>query len=220
MAASDPTVLVVDDDAGLRAAIQGLLRSAGLRSQSYASPQEFLRAPRPDGPACLVLDLQLPGLSGLEVQRALGEAGADLPTIFLTGHGDVPSSVRAMKAGAVEFLTKPFDDEQLLGAIRSALELDREAQEARLRYAEVRGRYACLTGREREVMAHVVAGLLNKQIAGVLGLSEITVKVHRGRLMRKMQAGSVAELVRLAGRLGQPEGPGGVTSPARPPPAG
>ncbi len=200
-ATGEATVLVVDDDAGMRAAIQGLLRSAGLGSRAYASPQEFLRDGPPDGPSCLVLDVQLPGLTGLDVQGALAEAGIDIPIVFVTGHGDIPMTVRAMKAGAVEFLTKPFRDDDLLAAVQQALARDRDQREQRHQTAAVRERYATLTLRERQVMALVVSGKLNKQIAAELGTSEVTVKVHRGRVMRKMHAGSLAELVRMSGAL-------------------
>lgn len=202
--AEEATVFIVDDDAGMCAAIQGLLRSAGLRSEAYRSPQDFLRKERADVPGCLVLDMQLPELTGLEVQRALADAGVDLPTIFVTGHGDIRTTVEAMKAGAMEFLTKPFSDEELLGAIQQALARDRSARVRRGEAAEVRRRHATLTARERDVLALVVAGRLNKQIAAELGTSEITVKVHRGRLMRKMGVGSVAELVQMVGKLDPP----------------
>ena len=202
----DAVIFVVDDDAGMRAALQGLLRSVGLRSETYGSAEEFLGARRPDVPGCLVLDLQLPGLMGLDVQRALADAGIRLPTVFITGHGDIPTTVKAMKAGAVEFLTKPFQDEELLAAIRQALELDRADRERRREDAALRERWATLTQREREVLALVVTGKLNKQIAAELGTSEITVKVHRGRAMRKLQASSVADLVRMAARVEPPPG--------------
>jgi FixJ family two-component response regulator len=204
--ADDAIVFVVDDDAGMRAAIQGLLRSVGLRSEAYGSPEEFLRARRPEAPSCLVLDMQLPGLTGLEVQRALADAGIRLPTVFITAHGDIPMTVKAMKAGAVEFLAKPFDDEELLVAIRQGLDRDRGDRARHHEDASLRERWATLTHREREVLALVVEGKLNKQIAAELGTSEITVKVHRGRMMRKLQAGSVAELVRMAARLTPPAG--------------
>ena len=202
MMEAEALVCVVDDDAALRASLTNLLRSVGLQVAAFASAQEFLRSPPPDGPSCLVLDVRLPGLSGLELQQRLAEAGLAMPIIFITGHGDIPMSVQAMQAGAVEFLTKPFRDQDLLDAIQQALARDCHAREQRADIEALRRRFDSLTPRQRDVMAHVVAGLLNKQIAGALGTSEATVKTHRKYVMAKMRAGSLADLIRMADKLG------------------
>jgi FixJ family two-component response regulator len=197
-------VFVVDDDPSMRRSLETLLRSVGLDVQLFSSAQEFMQAERPDVPGCLVLDVRLPGMSGLAFQEELAKAGVALPVIFITGHGDVPMTVRAMKAGAAEFLTKPFDDQVLLDALHAAIERDRARRRDAASLAVLKARYDELTERERQVMKLVVAGRVNKQIAAELGLSLVTVKVHRGQVMRKMLAKSVAELVRMADRLGPP----------------
>lgn len=195
-------VFVVDDDPSMRHSLDSLLRSVGHEVRLFSSAPEFMQAVRGDAPGCILLDVRLPGMSGLAFQQELTKAGVALPIIFITGHGDVPMTVRAMKAGAIEFLTKPFDDQVLLDAIHVALERDRVRRRDDASLAMLRGRYDALTERERQVMGHVAAGRVNKRIAVELGLSVVTVKVHRGQVMRKMQAKSVAELVRMADRLG------------------
>jgi FixJ family two-component response regulator len=200
-AAVVPTVFIIDDDRGMRQAVQDLVESVGLRAESFATGQEFLDKRRTSDPSCLVLDVRLPQMSGLDFQQRLTEIGMQIPIIFITAHGDIPMSVRALKSGAVEFLTKPFRDQDLLDAIQQALQRDRVVQEHEAEVRELRERYQGLTAREREVMGFVVSGLLNKQIASEIGASEATIKIHRGNLMEKMQAASLVELVRMADKL-------------------
>ena len=193
---------MVDDDASVRAALDSLFRSVGLVVRSFGSAQEFLSEPQADGPACLVLDVRMPGMSGLDLQRQLTKRDTALPIVMITGHGDIPMTVRAMRAGAVEFLPKPFRDQELLDAVQQALDRSRVLREEQAAIVDLKARLDSLTPRERQVMGGVVAGLLNKQIAGDLGISEVTVKLHRGQVMQKMRAASVADLVRMADRLG------------------
>nr|WP_237642478.1 response regulator transcription factor [Stenotrophomonas panacihumi] len=197
-----PLVVIVDDEAAVRDSLDSLFRSIGLHTRVFASPAELLREALPDVAGCLVLDVRLPGISGLDFQAQLAAQGVALPIVFMTGHGDIPMTVRAMKAGAVDFLAKPFRDQDMLDAVSAAIERDRQRRAQAASLDQVRGHYETLTPREREVMAHVVSGLMNKQVAGLIGLSEITVKIHRGNVMRKMGVRSLADLVRHAEALG------------------
>jgi FixJ family two-component response regulator len=199
---SNAVIAIVDDDPSVRKGLERLIRSLGWQAETFVSAQEFLDRPRAEAPSCLVLDLQLPGLSGLDLQKRMSEAGLETPIVFLTGHGDIPASVKAMKAGAIEFLTKPVDEEELVKAIQEAIERDRRTRQQHAELHDLRDRYQSLTAREQEVMQQVISGLLNKQIAGELNITEDTVKFHRGHIMRKMQADSFADLVRMAETLG------------------
>jgi FixJ family two-component response regulator len=201
MKETEPVVFVIDDDKAVREGLQSLIRSVGLRVETFASAQDFLIAKRPDAPACLILDVRMPGLNGLDLQRKLSEAGTQIPTIFITGHGDIPMSVRAMKEGAQEFLTKPVRGQDLLDAVEKAIASDRGLRKERAQMGEIRQRFESLTPREKEVLGLVVAGLLNKQIADELGMSELTVKTHRAHVMQKTEADSLAHLVRMAEKL-------------------
>lgn len=202
MSELDPIIAIVDDDLAVREGLCSLVRSAGLKTEVFASGQEFLTHPWADLPSCLVLDLQLPELTGLDLQKWMAEANLEIPIVFITGHGDIPASVRAIKAGAVEFLTKPVDEQQLLRAIVEAVERDRATRGRHAQTRELRQRFDSLTAREQEVMRHVISGLLNKQVAAELEITEFTVKIHRGNVMRKMHAQSLAALVRMAEKLG------------------
>ncbi len=202
MPESDAVIAIVDDDPSVRKGLERLIRSVGWKAETFASAQEFLDRPLAEAPSCLVLDLQLPGLSGLDLQKRMAEVGLEIPIVFLTGHGNIPASVQAMKAGAIEFLTKPVDAELLLKAIQEAIERDRRTRQQHAERRELRERYESLTAREQEVMQQVISGLLNKQIAAELNITEDTVKFHRGHIMRKMRADSLADLVRMAENLG------------------
>jgi FixJ family two-component response regulator len=199
---SNAIIAIVDDDSSAREGLESLIQSAGWRAETFASAQDFLDRPGAEAPSCLVLDLQLPGLSGLDLQKRMAEVGLEIPIVFLTGHGNIPASVKAMKAGAVEFLTKPFDEEELLQAIQEAIQRNRRSRRRHAELRELRDRYESLTTREQQVMQQVVSGLLNKQIAAELNITEFTVKIHRGHVMRKMRADSLADLVRMADHLG------------------
>ncbi len=205
--ADSPVVFILDDDTRMRAAMQRLLKTVGLRSESFGTPEAFFQHKLPNSPSCLVLDVRLPGMSGLDVQHKLAEVGVHIPIIFITGHGDIPMTVKAMKSGAVEFLTKPFRDQDLIDAIQQALDRDRESKLQESEVEELKERYSALTAREREVMILIVSGMATKQIASRLGTTEITASVHRGQVMRKMQANSPAELGRMAEKLKLPSIP-------------